>query len=135
MRPASLNNAEARVASQAKQDLEDAILEIVPTGRSAPPEKQQTAHLEVNPGLAVGMRVQSIPALERHDAVTVVIRIASSLKATGIIVDATGVVASAPGGLFDDTYKVVGINGKQFVSGMESQARSPTTAVSMLTNP
>ena len=64
---------------------------------------------------------QTVSTAIQQDAVEVVIRIAASLKSTGIVTDANGVILSSPGGLFDSDYTVIGINGKRYVAGMETQ--------------
>eukprot|EP00966_Prymnesium_polylepis_P187485 4346709-Prymnesium_polylepis.1 len=104
--------------SQARQEMEDAILQVAPMGRTT--VQRLKVNPDVNQGIAVGTRMQSAaPTSEQSDAVYLVIRIAASLKATGIVVDAFGVVLSAPGGIFDEAYTVVAINGKRFATGME----------------
>jgi hypothetical protein len=50
--------------------------------------------------------------------VDLVIRIASSLQKTGIEVDSGAVIISSPGGLFDESYTIIGLDGMRFSQSM-----------------
>lgn len=73
---------------------------------------------------AVVMRYE--PLQEGH--VDLIIRLPASFGRLGIKVDATSKITVAPGGLFDEDYHVLGIDGKQYYPGLEAVRASPLPA-------
>ena len=98
---------------QAKQRINNAIDEAAPMGPASPLDTVG-GHL----GIAAGTRV-STNSKSPVASIEIEIRIGASLKATGIIVTRDGVIVEAPGGLFDENYTVVRVDGKRFTQSME----------------
>lgn len=90
--------------------------EMAPTAAEASPmpSSASASSAAVSPSL-------SSEALQANH-VDLIIRIGGKFSQLGIKIDANGTVTSAPGGLFDTDYTVLGIDGRRFKPGLEETA-------------
>ena len=115
-------NEHAEQTLQATRSLHDAQRDAI-RSFGAPEQQRQLAEMEGVAALAASAVSPSsmstaYEALQKDHA-DLVIRVGGSLSQLGIKVDANGVVTSAPGGLFDKDYTILGIDGQRFRSGLE----------------
>ena len=107
--------------TQVQQRVNDAIREITAGMGSAEPLEAPVGNL----GIAAGTRIMppSMSPGTGSKPLVLEIRIGASLKATGISVDDRGAITAAPGGLFDQDYTIVRMDGNRFTPNMQHLVR------------